>query len=282
MKIFRYITLTLLPVMFLACDNFEENEYIIYPEGETAETTPITKTQDYQTVMLEDYTGWKCTNCPAAASLLSDLQSKYGEKLIAMSVHAGWFATPADANNNLDLRTAYGEKWNTEFGLSAYPIGVINRLNNGSSKGVQKDDWDNRINTLLSTTKHTLNINLGATKKDNQFIVSTQVQSLEDIDFTTLISVVVVESGIHGIQHNSDAAYGTTPEIEDYTFNHVLRSNGRIDLLLKNAMHKDETIAKNYSVNIDPSWKTENCKIVVFITNASTGEIIQSNEIEIK
>ena len=231
--------------------------------------------------MLEDYTGWKCTNCPAAAAVLSELQNKYGEKLVAMSVHAGWFANPAAANDNLDLRTAYGEKWNTEFGLTAYPIGVINRLNNGSSKGVQKDDWDNRINTLLSTTEHKLNINLGAVQKDNKFIVSAQVQALEDIDFTTLISVVVTEDGIHGVQYNSDAAYGNTPEIEDYTFNHVLRSDGRIDLLLKDAMHKNETITKNYFVNIHPSWKTENCKIIVFITDATTGEVIQSNEIGI-
>lgn len=282
MKILRYITLTILPIIFFSCDNFEENEYIVYPEGETSETTPITKTQDYQAILIEDYTGWKCTNCPAAAALLNTLQTKYGEKLVAISVHAGWFATPSNANNNLDLRTSYGEKWNTDFGLSQYPIGVINRLNNGTSKGVQKDDWDGKIADLLTSTRHLMNIDLGAIKKEGEFIVSTRVTALQNIDFATLISIVVLEDDIHGVQHNSDATYGTTPEIEDYAFNHVLRTNGRIDLLLRNSMSKDDKVEKNYSINIDPSWNTDNCKIVVFVTNSTTGEVIQCNEIDVK
>jgi hypothetical protein len=282
MKISKYIMLALLPIAFLSCDNFDEDEYVIYPEGETSQTTPITKTQDYQVILLEDYTGWKCVNCPAAAALLTDLQAKYGSKLVAMSVHAGSFAEPGKANNYLDFRTEYGTQWNSQFGLSAYPIGIINRLDNGTSKGVQKDDWDNKISSLLSSTDHLMNINLGAKKQDNQFIVSTQINALKNIDFATLISIVVLEDGIVGVQMNSDPTYGDTPKISDYVFNHVLRTNGRIDLTLKDSFSASQTIEKNYAINIDPSWNTDNCKIVVFVTNSQSGEVLQCNEIDIK
>lgn len=282
MKISKYIMLALLPIAFLSCDNFDEDEYVIYPEGETSQTTPITKTQDEQAILLEDYTGWKCVNCPAAAALLTDLQAKYGSKLVAMSVHAGSFAEPGKANNYLDFRTEYGTQWNSQFGLSAYPIGIINRLDNGTSKGVQKDDWDNKISSLLSSTDHLMNINLGSKKQDNQFIISTQINALKNIDFATLISVVVLEDGIVGVQMNSDPTYGATPKISDYVFNHVLRTNGRIDLTLKDSFSASETIEKNYAINIDPSWNTDNCKIVVFVTNSQSGEVIQCNEIDIK
>ncbi|MBQ7984718.1 MAG: Omp28-related outer membrane protein [Bacteroidales bacterium] len=278
----KYIITAILPLMFFACDNFEENEYLIYSDGETSESTPVTKTQNHLTVMLEDYTGWKCVNCPSAAALLNELQTKYGEQLVAMSVHAGGFATPNSLNNNLDLTTEYGEKWNSEFGLSSYPIGVINRMNNASSKAVQKDDWDNRISSLLNSLPHKMNINLGAAKKDGYFLVSTEINALEDINNATLISVVVTENGIHGVQLNNESAYGPTPKIEDYVFNHVLRTNARIDMLLKENMAASDVIKKNYTVNIDPSWNTDNCKIIVFVTDATTGEVIQSNEIEVK
>ena len=281
MKIIRYLALAVLPLMFFSCDNFEENEYIVYPQGETNETTPITKNQTSQAVLLEDYTGWKCVNCPAAAALLTELQSKYGESLVAMSVHASSFASPSKANNNLDLRTEYGEKWNNEFGLSGYPVGVINRLNNGASasKAVQKDDWDNKIESILSSTEHLMNLNLGAEKQSEDFLVSVQCAVLKNIDFRTLISVVVLEDGIVGVQLNSDAS---NPQINDYVFNHVLRTNGIIDYSLFASATANQTIQKNYKINIDPSWNTDNCKILVFVTNADNGEVIQSNEIKIK
>ena len=281
MKILRYLALSILPLAFFSCDNFEENEYIVFPESETAETTPITKEQNQQTVLLEDYTGWKCVNCPAAAVLLTELQSKYGEKLMAMSVHAGSFAAPGKSNNNLDLRTEYGERWNTEFGLSGYPIGVINRLNSGSSssKAVQKDDWDARVEALLSSTEHLMNINLGSEIKNDSVLVSVQCSVLKNIDYNTFISLVVLEDGIIGVQLNSDQS---NPEIKDYVFNHVLRTNGIIDYSLLQSATAGQSVQKNYKIKIDGSWNIDNCKVLVFVTNSQTGEVIQSNEIKIK
>lgn len=274
-----------LPLMFLSCDNFKEDEYLIDLQGETTDSTPITKTQDYQAVLLEDYTGWKCVNCPAAAALINDLTTKYGEKLVAMSVHAGSFAKPGASNHNVDFRTSYGDTWNTEFGISAYPSGLINRvINNGTSRVFQKDDWDNEIGTLLSSSTHYLNISLGAKTEEQQgrFIISTKFDFVKDVSFPTLVSVVIVEDSIIGVQLNSNSTYGATPEIDDYVFRHVLRTNGRIDLSLKSGnVSSGETISKNYYINIDSSWKKQHCKAIVFVTNANTKEVIQVNEIDL-
>jgi hypothetical protein len=49
-----------------------------------------------------------CLISTAAAALINDLTTKYGENLVAMSVHAGSFAKPGSSNHNLDLRTSYG------------------------------------------------------------------------------------------------------------------------------------------------------------------------------
>lgn len=281
MKIFRYLALAIIPMTFIACDNFDEDEYMTLQGEDVQESTPITVTQSSQAILLEDYTGWKCTNCPEAAAILNDLQTKYGNQLVAMSVHAGSFARPSSINNNLDLRTEYGERWNTQFGLTQYPIGVINRVNNGTTKGFQKDAWDSEITSLLSSVTHRMNINLGAKVKDSYILVSANYNALRNIDFQTLTNVVVVENGIVGVQFNNNEQYGAVPEIDDYVFNHVLRTNGQVDTPLANNFSAGESVNQNYKITIDPNWVIDNCIIIVFVTNAVTGEVIQTNEIEL-
>ena len=46
-------------------------------------------------VLVEDYTGHLCGNCPYAGLLLNDtLRGIYGDKFITVSVHSGFFAYP--------------------------------------------------------------------------------------------------------------------------------------------------------------------------------------------
>ncbi|MBQ9312337.1 MAG: Omp28-related outer membrane protein [Bacteroidales bacterium] len=270
--------------LLFSCDDIKEDEFLTKVEGETTESTPITKTQNSQAVLLEDYTGWLCVNCPAAAALVEEMQTNYGEQLVAISVHTGSFAVPSSANNNLDLRTEYGNKWNTSFGFSEYPSGMVNRTykDAGTSRIYQKDEWNNAVSSLLSNTSHLLNINMGAEINNNKIIVSAKYVAQNDINFPMYANVVVIESGITGIQFNKDATYGAVPKIEDYVFNHVLRNNGLIDLQLStSSLPSQKEITKNYSINIDEKWNINNCKVVIFVTNANTGEIIQVNEIDL-
>jgi hypothetical protein len=48
-----------------------------------------------QKVLLEDYTGFRCGNCPEAHERAQELQARYPGRVILMSVHAGFFARPA-------------------------------------------------------------------------------------------------------------------------------------------------------------------------------------------
>lgn len=280
-KIFNFILL-IGSLALWGCDNFDEDEYKTFQSSELTESTEITAFQNHQVVLLEDYTGWGCVNCPAAAAKINELQAKYGNKLIAMGVHAGTFAKPGKSNNFQDFRTIYGEKWNTLFGITSYPSGLINRLSFGSSKIVGKDDWDSKINETLNYTDYKMNINLGAEKKDSYILVSAQYQILKDINNSLSANVLVIEDGIKGVQLNSDAAYGNVPKITDYVFNHVLRTNGQIDLSLGENFSANDALTKNYKINIDSSWNLAKCKVVVFVANTENGEVVQCNEVTIK
>ena len=285
MKKIIYSLLLILPLFWVSCDKIEDDEMLVYPKGQTSENTPITDTVSQQRVLLEDYTGWKCVNCPRAAAKATELISKYGEKLIVMAVHSTAFASPSASNNNVDFRTEYGEKWATDFGCTSLPTGIINRTKIGDAYPIGDANWDTQIQSTISTKEHLMDINLGAIYKEsyNKILVSTENVFLKDVSYPTLINVLVIESGIVGVQLNSNPDYGTTPKIEDYVFNHVLRKNGLIGYPLSNSVvSKGTTISTNYLIDVDTDIQDiSKCKIVVFVTNANTKEVVQVNEIDL-
>lgn len=275
-----------MPLVFASCDDIKDDEKLVYPQGQTSQTTAITNTNSLQRVLLEDYTGWKCVNCPRAAVVASNLSNKYGDSLVVMAVHCGSFAVPNIANGNVNFSTEYGEKWCKDFGISAFPAGVINRVKASSGYYISDDLWESNVASQLSSEEHVMDINLGVAYQstDKKILVSTQNVFLKDVNFPTLINIVVVESGLVGVQANGNATYGTTPLIKDYVFNHVLRKNGLVDYSLSTlAVGKGTTLNKNYLLSVDSDIKNiNNCKVIVFVTNATSGQVIQVNEIAVK
>ena len=88
-KIISAICFTLLSVAILnSCDYVHDAT-----EVSTNTTGGGTPGVVYRKVLVEDYTGHKCGNCPAAALKLLHLDTTYEDKVIPLAVHAGFFAT---------------------------------------------------------------------------------------------------------------------------------------------------------------------------------------------
>ena len=62
-----------------ACENISEDERFLEVEGVTAQ----------RVVLLEDYTGQACVNCPNAHDVATELHEEYPENLIVVAMHAG-------------------------------------------------------------------------------------------------------------------------------------------------------------------------------------------------
>ena len=84
-----------------------------------------------QKVLIEDFTGHKCQNCPEAAEELHILQDSYENQVIGIAIHAGFFAEPNSAVApflTTDFRTEKGTEIHDFFGANAYPVGMVNRV----------------------------------------------------------------------------------------------------------------------------------------------------------
>lgn len=260
------------PVIFTACEEYEADEILVkLTARETQDTTPITQSQDELAILIEDFTGWNCPNCPEGTSILNSLKETYGERLIVSAVHQGSFAKPKAENNNLDLRTPYGDELGNRFNLKSWPQAVINRKIGPLGRG----DWETKIQECFANSAHLMNISLGAENTQQGLLVSLQVEAVKDVNEALMVTLFITESDIHGVQNNQ----GTM--IEDYSFQHVLRNNPIVDMpLATTGLNGGDKVSKNYYFTSDKSLNLNNCAVVAFVSN-SAGEVLQVNEIEI-
>jgi len=102
-------------ILFFSC---EENMPVI-PEGPTINSD--------KKVLVEEFTGVQCVNCPTGSLELENLLSLYGDNLIVVSIHAGDFAPPFP-QNQYDFQTQEADNLINYLGNPpAYPSAVINR-----------------------------------------------------------------------------------------------------------------------------------------------------------
>ncbi len=266
-----YLLLPLLALVF-SCDDFEQDEQLEYLGENVNMSTPLTVNQTEQYVLLEDFTGWNCPNCPKGTEEINSIISQYGDRIVVAAVHAGAFARPKPDNNNLDLRTDYGEKLLKKYGILSFPSLMVMR--NGETSSTPSA-WKSKVEEFLNSAEHDANISLGVDVFNDTLLVSTQVELLNNVDGDLFLTLYVVEDGIVGIQNDN----GTIKN--DYVFNHVLRNGVKEDMPLSyEPLQKGDKVSKNYIMKIDAGWVIDNCKLVAILTK-SNGNVIQVNQIEI-
>lgn len=266
-----YLLLPLLALVF-SCDDFEQDEQLEYLGENVNMSTPLTVNQTEQYVLLEDFTGWNCPNCPKGTEEINSIISQYGDRIVVAAVHAGAFARPKPDNNNLDLRTDYGEKLLKKYGILSFPSLMVMR--NGETSSTPSA-WKGKVEEFLNSAEHDANISLGVDVFNDTLLVSTQVELLNNVDGDLFLTLYVVEDGIVGIQNDD----GTIKN--DYVFNHVLRNGVKEDMPLSyEPLQKGDKVSKNYIMKIDAGWVIDNCKLVAILTK-SNGRAIQVNQIEI-
>lgn len=98
-----------------SCDTVGENDRLIY----------VKPAEVKRCVLLEDFTGQRCINCPNAADVIAQLQEQYGEdNVIAVGIHGG----PLAVNSNgkvTGLRTATGDEYYAAAGSPSLPAGRV-------------------------------------------------------------------------------------------------------------------------------------------------------------
>lgn len=242
-----YLLLGVLPLL-ASCDNIDEAHR--YIEEEAVEVK--------RNVLLEEFTGQNCPNCPDGHAVIESLEEQYGDQLIVVSIHAGHFGIPAPYGLMEPEGNDYANYWNVQ----AYPAAVVDRLMGPMGMA----DWSGAVRTEMGK-ETTLELSLSAQLSSDGSNIEVFTTLVNPTDMTGSLQLWVVENDIVAIQDYMGSY------IPNYVHNNVFRAcvNGvwgeEIGLTANEVKYVSNTVA------IDSDWVIENVRIVGFYYNS--GGVIQ-------
>ncbi|MBP7809778.1 MAG: Omp28-related outer membrane protein [Bacteroidia bacterium] len=250
---------------------------------------------DIRKVMVQDYTGHTCGNCPRAAEDLENISATHPGKVIGIAVHAGTqFSPPKLPDFPEDFRTTVGSQWDVEFGMSAagLPKGTVNWATQPYAQ--PRSSWASQVNTqLASAQKAKIFLKTSLDTVEMAFGVDVKVTMLTATNFDVRLVLVVTEDSIVARQKDYNPPVGALvengDEIPDYVFMHVLRRdvNGTWgDLLKEGPVSSGFQISKTYCSNVSPwgglrkNLKHTSVVAILYTKDAGSGAVKEVLQIE--
>lgn len=232
-------------------------------------------------VLLEDYTGVACVNCPTAGQLALDIQERYNHQVIVLGVHAGSMTSlPPTMPTYIDFTTPEGTEWYTNLGLDVNPIGTINRKLNGSTYGYNSPDWEDKVASTLQ--EEALLEMTPAVEYDNatrELSVEITSRFLAELPDTYSLTVCIMEDSIVAAQLTQQGP------VSDYIHRHVFRTtmNGAWgEDINTTAIAPEDEIVISYTTTLNEAYNEDQCYIIAYVSNSNTKEILQVVEKKIK
>lgn len=249
-----------------ACSNIDEDERLIYVEP--AEVN--------RPVLIEDFTGQACVNCPNATAAIHELQETYGEEnVIAVAIHCGPFAHLRSNMGNAflsDLGTPLGDEYYTHWNIEAQPGVKINR-------GAPIYDTNQYAAAVANELKKTSTVHFDAVEFSNNAVL-VNLSSSDRVEGR--LQVWIVEDSINAKdpQTKYQQFMPDGSRRQDYVHNHVFRAS-----LTNDAYGEPVTLEagnKSYTQvfylqgnealdNFEHLWQKQNLSAVVFFWNEQQG-----------
>ena len=249
-----------------ACSNIDEDERLIYVEP--AEVN--------RPVLIEDFTGQACVNCPNATAAIHELQETYGEEnVIAVAIHCGPFAHLRSNMGNAflsDLGTKLGDEYYTHWNIEAQPGVKINR-------GAPIYDTNQYAAAVANELKKTSTVHFDAVEFSNNAVL-VNLSSSDRVEGR--LQVWIVEDSINAKdpQTKYQQFMPDGSRRQDYVHNHVFRAS-----LTNDAYGEPVTLEagnKSYTQvfylqgnealdNFEHLWQKQYLSAVVFFWNEQQG-----------
>ena len=237
-------------------------------------------------VLIEDYTGHTCGNCPRAAEVLKDLEGTFGSRIIPIAVHVGFFAETQGnppTPYSTDFKTPAGNQWNSEFGNSAQglPNGMINRTQEGGGYVQSYTAWAAQVANILEVEPDaSIGLEVAYDEATRTVNVDVDVTAFNDLSSGPYnIILCLTEDSIVDWQKDYDPALADE-NLEDYVHMHALRTNFNGtwgDQVGTGNIAAGSVIESSYSLVLDDAWAHTHCNVIAFIYQTGNKEVIQAD-----
>ena len=225
--------------------------------------------------LFTQFTGTWCGYCPYMIVAFHDMleDEEYNDKFVHTAVHGkDSFATTL--SDGKDLASIL----NTSGG---YPYVLVNLKD-----GIQNSNVDTNIAYLKAAIENTLKtkpragIAARTELKDNMLLVRTSVKVSHTAEY--FVGAWLVESGMYTQQANY-AADELKYDYLDYHENVVRIADSNTTNFLGHPMgtiKKGERADHLFVMELDPSWKVENCHLVLFVSTIQFNSLTMTNAVK--
>lgn len=233
----------------MACSNIDEDDRLIYVE-------PVEVSKH---VLIEDFTGQYCKNCPNAATVLENLQEQYGaDKVIAVAIHSGPFSKDQVTNVPSPLWTENGDYYYNSWKIESQPTGVIDRRTVSDTF----TSWGAIVREALQKSSP-LELNATTEYDESSHSVTINIDAKGILDVNGKLQVWLVEDSIQNFQVMPDGSFDIF-----YVHNHVFRTavNGKDGESFNIKWNEEKNVT--FTAMLEKEWVAENMFVVAFVYNS--------------
>lgn len=263
------------PINYSFTEIYEDSSFI------ASELSVEAQNRNY---LLEEFTGVRCPNCPAAHAIVADILNNNPSNVFAIAAHAGFLTAPHTGSSQ-DFRTDAGTEVYNYFQASGQPVLMINRHTFTEENSVllnNRNIWENRFNTYATSNGGESDLNLYIYHTFNQ--ASGLLHSYVQLVYPSAMEASTQHYSVAIIENNISAPQATSSGLNNnYVHQHVLRDY--ISNAIGNTITNGGSVAPNTVItkalptyNIPSNWNINELYIVAFVhTNGSNGnsEILQ-------
>jgi hypothetical protein len=220
-------------------------------------------------ILVEDYTGTWCTNCPRVAYKLDQAVSQ-NHHIIPVAIHySRWQGDDPFGFDEVTTLTS-------DFNISGLPSPVINR-----TRGFI---WNEQFSTLETELNKTQPLGLSISSNINGNQISADISVHFDMNMShenLHLVLYLTENGLHADQANATNFYGGQNPIPDFEQKYVLRSG--LNGLYGTAIPANETVENHtftyHFLGDIPSKVTDinHCDLIAFVIKGNDQNAVLIN-----
>lgn len=274
------IGLMLLAAATAGCDNISEEERYIPVEKPIEK--PTEKPTVNRTLLIMEFTGNRCSNCPNGAKTIELIKEDEGsDRVISVGLHptGNPYTDPLISNHP----SPHKQDFRCEAATALYeyyqPAGFPAAVFEGTSMSTSIMEWQQIASEAIAPPSF---IDLSATcnydKDSRKLTVDYTVDFVDEINAQLNVTVWLVENKILGTQTMPSGSND-----RDYEHNHVLRAslNGNWGENIGESFIEGSKIERSASMTLNEDWVAENCDVVVYVYRDSDKYVEQATSISI-
>lgn len=234
-----------------------------------------------QKVVIEDFTGHLCKNCPKATKAAKEIEAAFPGYVHTLAIYSkvGNSFNNVNADYPTDFTNDDSDALFTFYNvLFSMPFGMVNRTDwsiSPPSHLKSYPGWAQASAPFIGQKTPLQIVVVPSYNASNRTAnITVRTHAITEVQGPLKITAFVLENGIVSPQLLPDDSRDP-----NYVHNHILRKaiNSPFGEQLTNANYPaGQSIAKSLSTNLDAAWDANNCDIMVLVYNENTHLVIQS------